>query len=171
MHPERTHAAAMTLVAEVRQRLHSNDPAAYVIGEMCDAFTSQYIDLWMSWYPRIDIALRSVYSLPRTLQSWVVDNDASQASHAFALGMQLCLCTRGNEGTLADVPAFRRTRGETGALATSPRAMAGDCSVPRSRGRTALGLGRGGGLQFPYLPGTRGDRRRTRRGRHAACQP
>ncbi len=104
--PERTQAAQASLLAEVRQLMHAHSPEAYLIGELCDAFTSQYVDLWMSWYPMLAQALRSVYSLPRTLQSWVVDNDAGQASHAFALGMQLCLCTHGSEGTLADVPAF-----------------------------------------------------------------
>lgn len=104
--PEDTYAAVVSLVAEVRQMLHRNNPDAYIIGEMCEAFMAQHIDLWMSWYTEVSHALHAAYSIPQTMHSWVVDNNAAQASRAFAIGMYLCLCTRGNEGTLADVPEF-----------------------------------------------------------------
>ena len=40
------------------------------------------------------------------MKSWVVDRDSTQASRAFAVGMQLCLCNRGNEGLLSETPEF-----------------------------------------------------------------
>lgn len=104
--PEDTYAAVVSLVAEVRRMVHENDPGGYLIGEFCEAFMSQHIDLWMSWYTDVRQAMLAAYSIPQTMHSWVVDNDPGQASRAFAMGMYLCLCTRGNEATLADEPAF-----------------------------------------------------------------
>jgi len=104
--PEDTMGAVVSLVKEVRQLLHQNDPEAYMIGEFCDIFGAQHIDLWMSWYTNVNELIRSCYSIPKTMQSWVVDVNPGQASHAFALGAYLCLCTHGNESTLADVPEF-----------------------------------------------------------------
>lgn len=104
--PEDTYAAVGSLVAAVRRRLHENNPNAYIIGEFCDVFMSQYIDLWMSWYREEAPALRAAYSIPQTMHSWVVDRDCAQATQAFAMGMYLCLCTRGNEATLVSAPDF-----------------------------------------------------------------
>ena len=67
---------------------------------------AQHIDQWMSWYVDVALLVRARYALPQPMQSWVVDNNPAQASHAFALGTYLCLCTHGGESTLADVPAF-----------------------------------------------------------------
>jgi hypothetical protein len=104
--PEDTMGAVVSLLREVREVLRENDPDSYMIGEFCDQFAAQHIDLWMSWYTDVNELIRSRYVLPGPLQSWVVDVDPGQASHAFALGSYLCLCTHGNEGTLADVPDF-----------------------------------------------------------------
>jgi hypothetical protein len=104
--PEDTYAAVLSLVAEVRRMVHANRPEGYLIGEFCEAFMAQHIDLWMSWYTEIEQALLAAYSVPQTMHSWVVDNHPAQASRAFALGMYLCLCTQGNEATLAAAPAF-----------------------------------------------------------------
>jgi hypothetical protein len=104
--PEDTYAAVVDLLSEVRALLRQNDPDGLLIGELCEGFASQYIDLWMSWYLKPAPALRSAYSIPHTMQSWVVDSNPGQASLAFAAGLYLCLCTHGNEGTLDDEPAF-----------------------------------------------------------------
>ena len=104
--PEDTMAAVVSLVEEVEALIRENDPEAYLIGEFCDIFAAQHIDLWMAWYTNVQQLVRSRYSLPHPMQSWVVDTDAAQASHATALGAYLCLCTHGNEATLADEPEF-----------------------------------------------------------------
>ena len=104
--PEDTYAALVDLVAEARAILQENDPDALMIGEYCEAFASQHVDLWMAWYRQVDPARRAAYALPQTMHSWVVDSSPGEASHAFAMGMHLCLCTHGIEGTLADEPAF-----------------------------------------------------------------
>jgi hypothetical protein len=104
--PEETYGAVLSLVAEVRKMLHQHSPDAYLIGEYCEAFMAQHIDLWMSWYTHPDEARYAAYSIPQTVHSWVVDNNKGQASRAFAMGMALCLCTHGNESTLAAVPDF-----------------------------------------------------------------
>ncbi|MBN1558383.1 MAG: hypothetical protein JW951_09585, partial [Lentisphaerae bacterium] len=104
--PEDTYGAVCSLVKEVGAILRGRDPNAFLVGEFCEAYMSQHIDLWMAWYTNIAEAKRAAYALPQTMHSWVVDSDAAQASHAFALGMQLCLCTHGNEATLADEPEF-----------------------------------------------------------------
>ena len=103
---DNVYAATFSLIKEARCILHENDPDALIMGEMCDAFGAQCIDMWMSWYYDFEQALRLAYALPHTMTSWVVDGDPAQASRAFAAGMYLYLCTHGMEGTLADEPEF-----------------------------------------------------------------
>lgn len=104
--PENTYGAVVDLVSQVRKLLHQADPDALMIGEQCDIFASQWIDLWMAWYTDSGPAMRAAYSIPQTMHSWVVDTDPGQASLAFAMGMYLCLCTHGNEATLDAEPEF-----------------------------------------------------------------
>jgi hypothetical protein len=151
--PEDTYAAVCSLVKEVRERLQANDPDAYLIGEYCEAFMSRYIDLWMSWYREVGPARRAAYSIPRTMHSWVVDNDPAQASRAFALGMYLCLCTRGNEGTLADVPAFGE---HVHKLATLRRRCADRTVHARFRDNRGLELRTGGAVEAYAFGGAEG---------------
>lgn len=106
--PETTHAKALELIARVRDVLLQNDPEALIIGEECDPFGSQWIDLWMSWAlsdPGAELrGARIRYSLPRTMVSWMVDSELDRATLGFALGMYLCLCVHGSEGALEDEP-------------------------------------------------------------------
>jgi len=108
--PEHTHREALRMVADVRRAMREQSPEAIVIGEECDPFASQWIDLWMSWrfsaIAAADGTAAIRYSIPRTILSWVVDTQPDRASLAFALGMQLCLMVRGGEGTLDDEPAL-----------------------------------------------------------------
>jgi len=105
--PDDTHAALVELLGEVRKMLPEN---GIMIGEECDVFDSQYIDMWMSWsWSAIRAAERLArlrYSLPDTVLAWVVDSEPERASLAFALGMHLCICVHGNEGILDDEPAL-----------------------------------------------------------------
>jgi hypothetical protein len=94
------------LIQEGRRILHENDPDSLMVGENCDIFGAQYMDMWMAWYPDFGEAERTAYSFPQTIHSWVVDSDPAQASRAFAAGMHLCLCTHGMEATLGDEPVF-----------------------------------------------------------------
>lgn len=110
--PETTHAAALDLIARLRRVLHENDPEALMIGEECDPFGSQWIDLWMSWslsdLGAVKRASRIRYAIPWTMLSWMVDNEVDRASAAFALGMPLCLCVHGGEATLDAEPELAR---------------------------------------------------------------
>lgn len=106
--PETTHAAALDLVARVRRLLHERDPRAIMIGEECDPFASQWIDLWMSWslsdLGAVTRASRIRYAIPWTMLCWMVDTEVDRASAGFALGMPLCLCVHGGEATLDAEP-------------------------------------------------------------------
>ncbi len=108
--PEMTYVAKLKLIAEVRNLLRQNDPRSIMIGEECEVFASQYIDMWMSWGlsspAAIPGAVLTRYSLPHTMMSWTVDNEPERASIAFALGMYLCLCVHGTVGTLDDEPVL-----------------------------------------------------------------
>lgn len=104
--PDGAHAATVSLLGEVRSLLARRSPDGIVIGEYCDVFASEAVDLWMSWYTDLDDLRRSLYSIPQTIQSWVVDSDPAAATRAVALGAQLCLTTRGGESHLGEVPAF-----------------------------------------------------------------
>jgi hypothetical protein len=105
--PEDTHAAVVSLIREARQVMEQNDPRAYILGQNCEVFSSQYVDMWMLMPPEnLEHIARVAYALPHTMLSWVVDHDPAGATRAFAVGAYLALCTHGMEGTLADEPAF-----------------------------------------------------------------
>jgi hypothetical protein len=124
--PDGAHPGTVSLLKEVRAALAAKSPDGILIGEYCDVFGSEAIDLWMSWYTEIDDLRRSVYSIPQTLQCWVVDNDVAAATRAFVVGAQLCLTTAGGERHLGDVPAFAEHVSRLSALrAASPRVWGG----------------------------------------------
>lgn len=105
--PEETQAATVELIGQVRNLLPEN---GILIGEECDVFAAQHIEMWMSWAWSAPAAAERVarlrYSLPDTMLAWNVDSEPERASLAFALGMCLCLCVHGNEGLLDDEPAL-----------------------------------------------------------------
>lgn len=104
--PDGAHAGTVELLKIVRERIAEQSPDGIVVGEYCDVFASEGVDLWMSWYTEFEDLRRSIYAIPQTLQSWVVDNDPAAATRAFVIGAQLCLTTHGGEGHLGDVPVF-----------------------------------------------------------------
>jgi hypothetical protein len=106
--PDGAHAGTVDLLRAVRDRIEARGRDGIMIGEYCDVFASEAIDLWMSWYTDFDDLRRSAYAIPQTIQSWVVDDDVAAATRAFVIGAQLCLTTRGGEGHLGDVPEFAR---------------------------------------------------------------
>jgi len=121
--PEQTHHQALTLIAQVRELLLARSPEAIIIGEECDIFSTDCVDLWMSWRissPSVapEVAITR-YSIPNTTMSWVVDSDPSRAALAFALGMHLCLMVHGGEGTLEDEPELARLVSALAALRTA----------------------------------------------------
>ncbi len=132
MRPEHTHEHALTLIAQVRELLLARNAEAIIIGEECDIFAIDCVDMWMSWRisdPSVakDVAITR-YSIPDTTISWVVDSDPSRAALAFALGMHLCLMVHGGEGTLADEPELARL---VGALARLRRTTAERTTLAR----------------------------------------
>ena len=110
--PEMTHAAALDIIARLRRLIHERDPEALMIGEECDPFASQWIDLWMSWslsdLGAVKRGARIRYAIPGTMLSWMVDSELDRASAGFALGMPLCLCVHGGEATLEAEPELAR---------------------------------------------------------------
>jgi len=118
--PERTHHAALEMIREVRRKLLAGDPDAIVIGEECDVFAQDAVDLWMSWATSQPSAVAAAaltrYSIPHTMLSWVIDHEPERVALAFALGMQMCLMIHGGEGTLADVPELAELVGRMAAL-------------------------------------------------------
>lgn len=104
--PDSTHAGVLDLASEARQRLRQRHPDGILVGEFADSHAGDAVDLWMSWYTDGAALERVRYSLPDSLQSWVVDQDPSTASRAVASGTQLCLIINGCEGSLDDVPEF-----------------------------------------------------------------
>ncbi len=118
--PDTTQAAVGELLRQVRERLTAGDEQSLMIGEECDAFGQQWIDLWMSWswsaLSAAERVARQRYSLPNTTLAWMVDSEPDRASLAFAMGMSLCICVHGNEATLADVPELAEHVGKLSAL-------------------------------------------------------
>ena len=104
--PDDVYEGCLELIAKVRKMLSENDPNSLMIGEACEVFASQSIDLWMSWYTGFKPLERIAYAFPYTMNSWVVDSNIAEASRAFALGLYLCLTTHGVEETLDAEPAL-----------------------------------------------------------------
>jgi hypothetical protein len=96
----------VSLVTELEAMLHTRNADAYLIGEYAEAFMAQHIDLCMSWYTKVEKARMAAYTLPQAMHCWVVDRDIPQSCRAFAMGLYLCLCTRGIETSLAAAPEF-----------------------------------------------------------------
>jgi hypothetical protein len=132
--PDGAHAGTVSLLRELRHLLHERSPEGILMGEYCDIIGAQAVDLWMSWYTDFEDLRRTCYSVPSTLNSWVVDAEAAQATRAFGIGAQLCLTTHGGEGHLGDVPEFAAHVARLGAL----RARARRVTEGRFRDRTGL---------------------------------
>jgi hypothetical protein len=90
--------------------VHAHSPASYLVGEVPDIWNTQYLDLWWFWdwsWLRPEIFR---FTMPESLQSWVIDacDHEDQVGRAFAQGFLLNLNVRSLEKTLADVPEFAR---------------------------------------------------------------
>jgi hypothetical protein len=139
--PNATHHAALQLVSQVRRLLLEQDSQAVVIGEESDIHATPYIDQWMSWSiagPSSTLLERLAlmrYSMPHTILSWVVDHEPERTTHAFAMGMQLCLMVHGGEATLEDEPQFGQY---VAALAALRKATAERTVMARFVGRNGL---------------------------------
>lgn len=114
--PDEVMAECVDAIAEVRKILEKNNPEAYMIGEQCGVHASQFIDIWMSWYTDFEPAERTAYAIPYTINSYPIDGELWKASKAFALGLQLCLCTHGIEQALDAEPEFAEHVGKLAAL-------------------------------------------------------
>lgn len=145
--PEHTHRDAVALIGRVREVLLANDPSAVVIGEELDIFSTSVVDMWMSWFisnPSARTEMELIrYSIPRTMHCWVVDNDPTRATLAFAMGMYLCLMVHGGEGTLADEPALAE---HVAALARLRQATADRAALADFRDRRGLMVDTADGL-------------------------
>lgn len=104
--PDDVYEGCLELIGNIRKMLYDNDPNSLMIGEYCEIFASQSIDLWMAWYRNMEEVERVAYAFPQTMNSWVVDSNITEANKAFTLGLYLCLCTHGIEETLDVEPAF-----------------------------------------------------------------
>jgi hypothetical protein len=118
--PERTHHEALERVREVREVLLAGDPDAVVIGEECDIFAHDAVDMWMSWSISQPQAAGTAaimrYSMPHAMLSWVIDHEPERAAIAFGLGMYVCLMIHGGEGTLDDEPELAQLIGQMAEL-------------------------------------------------------
>jgi hypothetical protein len=102
------HDAACTWIARAADIVHAGSPDSYVIGEVPDIWNTQYLDLWWFWdwsWLRPEVFR---FTLPASLQSWVIDayDHEDQMARAFAQGFLLNLNVCSLEKTLADVPEF-----------------------------------------------------------------
>ncbi len=106
--PAYGHEGATQWVPQAVREVRSRDPEAYTIGENCDIWTSQHINLWWDWQWAGKRAEVFRYILPESLQSWILDAHEHQheIGKAFALGFQLSLNVHGLEKPLSAVPEF-----------------------------------------------------------------
>jgi len=139
--PERTHHEALERIREVRQVVLAGDADAIIIGEECDVFAQDAVDMWMSWSISQPQAASTAaimrYSIPHTMLSWVIDHEPERAVIAFTLGMYMCLMVHGGEGTLADAPDLADLIGR---MATLREKTAGRTTSSRFMDTTGLDI-------------------------------
>ena len=108
--PGHTAAGVAEWSGRAADLVRSRHEGAYTIGESLDIWTSRNIDLgwYWNWSDYHGEVFR--YVLPDALQAWTIDayEHEDEVGKAFALGFLLALNVNGLEGTLADVPDFRR---------------------------------------------------------------
>lgn len=109
--PDDASSAWYDTVAHARSRLRATDAEAYIIGEQFDIFSaSRAVDLHMEWNftnSGVEDLARVLYACPHALLSYVIDYTTSgetQASHAFAAGLLLCITIDGGEANLGKRP-------------------------------------------------------------------
>jgi len=92
-------------MAEAARQVHARNPEAYLIGESAGLHNTQILDLWWYWGMRSAKPEVIRYLLPRSLQSWCIDeNERDVIAKAFAMGCLLALMTRELGGLLSDEP-------------------------------------------------------------------
>lgn len=113
--PDDASFSCYSLVEQVRNRIRKLDIDAYVIGEQFDIFSSsKAIDLTMEWNftnAGIEDLARIFYSCPHALLSYVIDYTTTaeaHASHAFAVGLLLCITIDGSESNLSKRPELAK---------------------------------------------------------------
>jgi hypothetical protein len=104
--PDDTPEAALDWIREASPIIRSQSPDSYIIGENCDVFVSQYIDVSWNW-EWSSVATEVVrYTFPETLLCYVVDHQLEVLNRAFALGCLAAFTTSMAEKTLLDYPEF-----------------------------------------------------------------
>jgi len=102
------HDGTCAWIARAADIVHAHTPESYVVGEVPDIWNTQYFDLWWFWdwsWLRPEIFR---FTMPESLQSWVIDayDHEDQVARAFAQGFLLNLNVRSLEKTLLDAPGF-----------------------------------------------------------------
>ncbi len=104
--PDDTPEAALDWIREASPIIRAQSPDSYIIGENCDVFVSQYIDVSWNWAWN-SVATEVVrYTFPETLLCYVVDHQPEVLNRAFALGCLAAFTTSMAERTLVDYPEF-----------------------------------------------------------------
>ncbi|MFH1007461.1 MAG: DUF6259 domain-containing protein [Candidatus Latescibacterota bacterium] len=104
--PSDTYEAAVEWSAEAARMVRSRDLEAYVIGENCDVFQSQEINV--SWYWGWSAAASQVmrYTIPEAMLCWVIDHQPVELNRAFAQGFLVAFTTSMAEQSLEVYPEF-----------------------------------------------------------------
>lgn len=106
--PDDTPQGCQRWIGKARALVKDRDPEGYLIGEEPDVFGTQNIELWWHWlWTRKDPEVFR-YTIPDSLQSWVVDANLVEINRAFVLGFYLAIVFRGMEGSLRDHPRAAR---------------------------------------------------------------
>lgn len=89
---------------EVSDKIKAKSKEGYLIGELPEVHESEIINLWWHW-PWCSMAPEVIrYTMPDSLQLWVLDNDLGELNKAFALGFYACLIPCGLEKGMASRP-------------------------------------------------------------------
>jgi hypothetical protein len=133
--PDDTHEAALEWFAQAAAAVRAHDPEAYVLGENCDLFVLQHVNLTWNWeWAGLAPEVMS-YTLPETIHCWVVDHQPRVLNRAFAMGFLMAFTTAQAEQSLGVYPEFGARVAQLGRL----RNRCADFTA-RARFRDRIGL-------------------------------
>lgn len=116
--PMAVHGGACDWTERATAMVHAQAKDGYTIGEVPDIWNTQSLDMWWFWEWTAVCPEVFRYTLPDSLQSWVIDpyDHEDQVGQAFAQGFLLNINVHALEGSLLDVPEFASRIAQLAAL-------------------------------------------------------
>ena len=125
--PDETSEGAIRFMADVSKQVKQRSKDGYVIGELPEMFQTENVDLWWYWQWRYMRPEVYRYSMPDSLQMWVIDGDVGELNRAFAMGFYANITPAGMEKGLSARPGVASQCAALAKLREQTAAWTVDC--------------------------------------------